>query len=241
LSKKRALIIGASSGIGREMARQLIQDGWLVAGVARREERLRTLAEEFPGSLLSFVHDVRHFDEAPELFSKIAHELGGLDLVVYASGVMPEVGPREFNTEKDRAMIETNLLGAIAWLNEAATRFENTGHGTIVGIGSVAGDRGRSGQPVYNTSKAALATYLEALRNRLSKLGVTVTTIKPGPVQTEMTQHLGLKGAMPVSEAARRTLVLANRGGEHYLSSKHRLIFYILKRIPSPIFRRLSI
>ncbi len=241
MSKKRALVVGASSGIGREISRQLIQSGWTVAAVARRKDKLQTLADEFPGQLQPVVHDVQETDAIPEVFAKICHNLGGLDLVIYAAGVMPPVGPHEFDTEKDLEIVQTNLIGAIAWLNEAASRFDKTGHGTIVGIGSVAGDRGRSGQPVYNTSKAALATYLEALRNRLAKRGVKVTTIKPGPVQTEMTQHLGLKGAMTASEAARRTLILADRGGEHYLSAKHRFAFFIIKRIPSPIFRRLSV
>ncbi len=241
MSKKKALVIGASSGIGREIVRQLVQSGWTVAAIARREDKLQTLAEEFEGHVFPFAHDVRIFGEVPGLFDQVVQRLGGLDLIIYASGVMPIVGITEYNFDKDREMVETNLLGAIAWLNEAAARFEKTGHGTIVGIGSVAGDRGRSGQPVYNTTKAALATYLEALRNRVAKHGVKVTTIKPGPVQTEMTQHLGFKNAMTAAEAARRTLILAERGGECYLSMSHRVIFYVLKRIPSPIFRRLKI
>ena len=68
--------------------------------------------------------------------------------------------------------MEVNTLGAMAWLNEAANRFERTKRGTIVGISSIAGDRGRRGNPAYCTSKAALATYLEALRNRLGRFGV---------------------------------------------------------------------
>lgn len=238
LGQKRAIVVGGSSGIGAEICRQLAKQGWKVAAVARREDRLQTLKAE---SLLTYAHDVRHTHEVPALFLKITADLGGLDLIVYAAGVMPSVGPSEFDTAKDQDMIETNLLGAVAWLNEAAIRFENARHGTIVGIGSVAGDRGRYGQPVYNASKAALATYLEALRNRLARHGVKVTTVKPGPVQTEMTEKLNLKGAMPVEEAARRIILLASSGGERYLSLKHRLIFYILKRVPSPIFRRLKV
>src|SRR5690606_700639 len=84
----------------------------------------------------------------------------------------------------DRKMVEVNLLGAIAWLNQAALRFERAGQGQIVGIGSIAGDRGRVGSPVYNTSKAALHTYLESLRNRLTRHGVNVLTVKPGYVDT---------------------------------------------------------
>lgn len=238
---KHALVVGASSGIGRELARQLAQQGCKVAAVARRKDRLDELAAEFPGRVLPFEHDVRNYAEVPELFQRIASDLGGLDLVIYASGVMPEVGLAEYSFDKDRDMIEVNVLGAIAWLDQAATRFHSAKHGAIVGVGSVAGDRGRAGQPVYNASKAFVATYLEALRNRLSKHGVVVSTVKPGPVATEMTARVGLKPKMSAEEAARRILRKGLRTGEHYLVPTHRLIFYILKRIPSPLFRRLGL
>jgi decaprenylphospho-beta-D-erythro-pentofuranosid-2-ulose 2-reductase len=238
---QHALIIGASSGIGAALAERLAAAGCRVAVVARRLERLRELQERFPDRIFPFAHDVTAYEEVPALFQEATRQLGGLDLIVYASGVMPEVGEHEFCFEKDRQMIEVNVLGAIAWLNEAAVRFENTGRGTIVGIGSVAGDRGRAGQPVYNTSKAALATYLEALRNRLSRKGVTVVTIKPGPVQTEMTAHLHLKGAMPVSTAADTILRKCAHSGEHYLTPVHWLIFLIIRHIPSWLFRKLHV
>ncbi len=236
-----AIVVGASSGIGREIVRQLAEGGARVAAVARRESELRTLADEFPDRVLPFVHDVTAFGEVPALFQRITGELGGLDLVVYAAGVMPTVGPSEFSFEKDRAMVDVNLLGAIAWLDEAAVRFENVRGGTIVGIGSVAGDRGRVGQPVYNTTKAALATYLEALRNRLSRHGVTVATIKPGPTATAMTAHLRSKGMMPAAHVARIVLAKSRRGGEHYVRPAHRVAFWIIRNIPSPIFRKLKV
>jgi NAD(P)-dependent dehydrogenase (short-subunit alcohol dehydrogenase family) len=105
----------------------------------------------------------------------------------------------------------------------------------------VAGDRGRRGQPVYNTSKAALATFMEALRNRLGKTKVKVVTIKPGPVATPMTANIGMKNMMPASKAASLILKKSNRNGEHYLSVVHRIIFLIIRNIPSPIFRKLKI
>lgn len=238
---KRAIVVGASSGIGRELVRNLCIGGCRVAAIARREDRLRELAESFGDQVLPFVHDVTHFDEVPALFQEICKALGGLDLVIYCSGVMPEVAPSEFNFEKDRQMVDVNLLGAIAWLNRAADRFQHVKQGTIIGIGSVAGDRGRSGQPVYNATKAALATFLEALRNRVTRYGVTVVTIKPGPVKTEMTSRLAMRGMMEADEAARIILERSHRPGEYYLKPTHRLIFAIIKRIPGPIFRRLNL
>jgi len=238
---KHAIIVGASSGLGRELAYLLAESGCKTAILARDEERLRFVAGKHPQRLLPFVHDVRDTDAVPELFQQITKELGGLDLVIYCSGVMPEVGPHEFNFQKDKLMVDVNLIGAIAWLNQAAIRFQETRSGTIVGIGSVAGDRGRCGQPVYNTTKAALATYLEALRNRLSRLGVRVVTIKPGPMQTEMTRHLHLRGAMLPQIAAKKVLAKSRKTGEHYLKPTHRIAFALIRMIPSPIFRRLKI
>ncbi|MFQ3586805.1 MAG: SDR family NAD(P)-dependent oxidoreductase [Fimbriimonadaceae bacterium] len=236
-----AIVVGASSGIGAEVTRQLAEKGWRVAAVARRADRLERLAAEHPGRVIPVVHDVRDTGAVPELFLKTTGELGGLDLIVYAAGVMPEVGWHEYNFEKDRLMVEVNLLGAIAWLNQAAIRFEGTRSGSIVAIGSVAGDRGRAGQPVYNTTKAALATYMEALRNRLSRYGVRVVTIKPGPTATEMTAHLHLSGMMPAEKAAAKIVGLRNKTGEHYLKTTHRIAFAIIRRIPSFLFRKLKI
>ena len=236
-SPRKAIVVGASSGIGAALVRQLRAEGASVAAVARRADRLAELPE---GTLL-YPHDVTCPDEVPALFERICKDLGGLDLIVYAAGVMPVVGPTEYAFAKDRLTVETNLLGAIAWLDPAAERMGAAGHGTILGVGSVAGDRGRYGQPVYNATKAALATYLEALRNRLDRRGVAVVTVKPGPVATEMTQGLNLKGAMDVETAARLILLKARRAGEHYLSWKHRLIFALIKVFPSPIFRRLRV
>jgi len=235
----KAIVIGASSGIGAELAKQLAEGGALVATIARRADRLQTLADRYPDRVFPFPNDVTNFEEIPELFQKCTDTLTGLDLVIYCSGVMPTVGPHEYNTEKDLSMVDVNISGAIAWLNCAATRMEATGHGSIIGIGSVAGDRGRSGQPVYNASKAFMHTYMEALRNRLAKKGVKVVTIKPGPTESEMTQ--GMKGTMPVEKAAELILKYKDRTGEHYLKLTHRIAFYIIKRIPSPLFRKTKI
>jgi decaprenylphospho-beta-D-erythro-pentofuranosid-2-ulose 2-reductase len=119
--------------------------GTRVALVARREDALNQLATTIGPNALVFAHDVTNAAEVPELFQKICQELGGLDVIVYSSGVMPHLGTDEYTYSKDANMIEVNCLGAVAWLNEAAQRFGQTKSGTIVGISSVAGDRGRAG------------------------------------------------------------------------------------------------
>jgi len=222
------------------LTRQLAATGCRVAALARRKDKLEELTKSTPGQILPFVHDVTDYNKVPELFQEVSKALGGLDLVIYCAGIMPEVGKDEYDFSKDKAILETNLLGAIAWLDQAAIRLGNVGKGSIVALGSVAGDRGRKGQPAYHTSKAALATFMESLRNRLGKTGVAVVTIKPGPVETPMTAHTSFKNMMPASKAASLILQKADRNGEHYLSVVHRIIFFIVRNIPSPIFRKLN-
>ncbi len=238
---KKAMVVGASSGMGREIARQLAASGCKVAAIARRKDKLDELTSEFPGKILPYSHDVRQFDDVQALFQQIARDLDGLDLVIYCSGIMPHVAADEYDFRKDQEIVEINLLGAMAWLDQAAIRFGNTRSGTIVAIGSTAGERGRESFPAYSTSKAALKAYLEALRNRLTTRGVTVTTIKPGPVQTDMIAGTSTKGAIPVESAAEKILKLAPKGGEHFLKITHSIIFWGIRNTPSFLFRRLKL
>ncbi|HLK17153.1 MAG TPA: SDR family NAD(P)-dependent oxidoreductase [Fimbriimonadaceae bacterium] len=236
-----ALILGGSSGIGAELARQLAAAGTKVLVVGRDADRLAALAATHPDRILTLNQDLCDWTSPNRItLAGMAEKLGGLDLVIWAAAIMPEVELDEFDAAKDTAMITTNFTAAVAWLDEAAARFQAAGSGTIVGIGSVAGDRGRPGKPAYNASKAALATYLEALRNRLTRKGVTVVTIKPGPVDTPMTATHTVK-KMPAAEAARRILAASSRPGEHYLKLSHRIIFAVIRLIPGPIFRRMNI
>lgn len=245
---KRAIIVGASSGIGEELARQLAQSGCRVALVARREAELNALADALndgqPQPLaFPFVHDVRRTDEAAPLFAQIAQTLGGVDLIVYASGIMSRYGPDEYDTDFDAQQIAVNFTGAVAWLNEAARRFAIAGAGTIVGISSVAGDRGRRGQPVYGATKAALNVYLESLRNRIERKGAFVVTVKPGPVKTPMTQGLSkLPAVISAEQAAQEILTAArDRARVAYVPGKWRPIMAVLRAIPDGIFKWLPI
>ena len=237
---QRAIIIGASSGIGEALARHLAADGCRVALVARREEKLRVLSDELDARF--YVHDVTDYLDVPALFAQIALDLGGLDLVIYTAGIMPPVGPDEYDTAKDAAIIAANFTGAVAWLNEAAARFEKAKTGTIVGISSVAGDRGRRGNPVYGATKAALNAYLESLRNRIERKGAFVVTIKPGPVRTPLTEGLKMPGMISADQAAVEILLAAkDKVRVAYIPAKWKPIMAIIRAIPSPIFKWLNI
>lgn len=238
----KVIVVGASSGIGEAIAKQLARTGARVAILARRSTELDRIASGEP-SLLPYRHDVSDVDAVPELFETIVRDLGGLDLLVYAAGTMPKIVEGEYDFEKDRVMVTVNLLGAMAWMNVAAARFEAARQGTIIGISSIAGERGRRGNPAYCTTKAALSTYLESLRNRCSRYGVNVVTIKPGFVDTAMTRGTkGLFWLISADEAARQTLNLANKGSSRsgFVPARWALVALIVRSIPSFIFRKMN-
>lgn len=248
--KPKAIVVGASSGIGAALVRELAHQGYRVAAVARREEKLAELCRTINTAVSGeqpvaryYVHDVTDYDQAPELLQKITTELGGLDLFVYSAGVMPAVAPNEYNFAKDAAMINVNFLGAVAWLGPVADRFSRAESGQIVGISSLAAVRGRRQNPVYNASKAGFDVYLEALRNRLSQHGVTVTTIRPGFIETEMLKNAP-KTFWVISAgdlAGQIYRAIRRKKQVVYLPIRWWLVSLVVRALPSFIFRRLAI
>jgi len=214
--------------------------------VDKLEELARACApalERSGAKLLPRGHDVAHAEEVPALFEELVRELGGLDLVIFAAGLLHPVGPAEFDTEKDLEMVRVNLGGLIAWGNPAANYFRSQRRGTLVGLSSVAGDRGRRGAPVYGSTKAAMNAYLESLRNRLSESGVQVLTIKPGFVDTQMTRGMeGLFWLISAEEAAARILAAARGGAQvRYVPRQWWALMTALRSIPSFLFRKLNV
>lgn len=245
--RPRALIIGASSGIGAALSRRLAKEGYSLAVLARRADLLKVLCDEINSvageiQALPYTHDVTDFKSVPALLQQILKDLGGLDLVIYNAGITIPGGMKHYEFDKDRLVTEVNYLGALAWLDPIASFFHNLGSGTIVGISSVAGDRGRVGNPAYNASKAALTCYLEALRNRLSRRGVHVLTIKPGYVLTDMASrvknpHFAIS---PDRAAASICKAIRKRKQVVYIAPIWALIMLVVRNIPSVIFRRMS-
>ena len=245
---KRTIIVGASSGIGAELARQLAAKQHQLILLARSRDKIEALAAELrekygPLAAEAVVHDVTHTDTTPALFVSLVEKLGTLDWLVYNSGVLYEPGPEDYGVHQDLEVIDVNLRGAIPWLDSAASYFSKKGSGTIVGVGSVAGDRGRRKMPAYHAAKAGFATFLESLWNRLSLKGVRVVTIKPGPIDTPMTDGRMAKAKLyPVDKAVKEMICGIERGCRVvYVPGKWRLIMFIVKLIPPFIFRHLPI
>jgi short-subunit dehydrogenase len=243
-----AIVVGASSGIGAALARKLAREGYRVAALGRRADKLNDLcsqinAELGQGRARPYPHDATRYAEIPALFQTILGDLGQVAVVVYTSGALEPVALSEFNFDKDRAMMDVNLLGAMAWLNQAATTFEHLGTGHLVGVSSIAGERGRVRSPAYNASKAALNSYLESLRNRLTRKGVHVLTVKPGFVDTPMLKNADKTLWVISPEQAADDIWRAIRGRKQtiFTPARWRWVALALRHVPSVIFRRLSI
>ncbi len=239
---QRIVIVGASSGIGEALAIEMAVPGRSIGLIARRQTELEAVAAKVRAKGAVAVVDVSDASDivaVEQSWSRISAALGGVDAIVYSSGAMADVGPDEFSSDKDKWMIEVNVIGAMSWLNCAARGFSAQGHGTICGIGSVAGDRGRRPNPAYGASKAALHSFLESLRNRLTHRGIRVVTIKPGPVATPMTAHLPEKPPFLIdAPTAAKRIAKAIENGEHtvYVPGIWRFIMLAMRCTPSFLF-----
>ncbi len=242
------LVVGASSAIAREFARAAAGEGADVLLAGRDQADLEASAADIrlragrQAGVLPFAAE-----EAAGHAGLIAHArqsagAGTLNLF-FAVGTMPDQGAIDADPALQRATLAANLTGAISLLQAAAPVFEAQRAGRIVALGSVAGDRGRPKNYVYGAAKAGLAAYLQGLRARLWRYGVTVTTVKPGFVDTAMT--FGLPGLFLVASpraVARACLRAAQRGREViYVPWFWRPIMALLRAIPEPIFKRLDI
>lgn len=245
--RKAAIVVGASSGFGAALARKLGSQGFDLGLLSRRLDQLEELAQEieraYPVHVHCYQHDVLEREQAPAMLQQIARDLGRLDLFVYNAGIMYRQDAEVYDGEKDARTLEVNTLGAVAWLAPVAQRFARAGAGHIVAVGSIAGERGRRALPGYSASKAGLHTYVEGLRNRVSRLGVTVTTLKPGQMQTAMLEKAAARrGPIPVDRAADLAWrAIERRAQVAYIPTRWALIALALRSIPSFLFRRMNI
>lgn len=247
LPRRRAIIIGSTKGLGAAIANRLAREGYSLALAGRSADLLDKICAEInqasgEARARPYLHEVRDYDQVPDLLQKMITDLGGLDLFIYNAGVLLPTTPVTYEFEKDHQTMEVNALGAMAWFDAVAPIFQSLHSGQIVGISSVASDRGRVGNPAYNASKAALSTYLEALRNRLTRHGVHVLTVKPGFMDTEMMKSSPKTFWVISPDQAADDIwkALRTRKQTIYTPRRWGLIMLIIRHIPSVIFRRLS-
>jgi short-subunit dehydrogenase len=236
---KTAVIIGASSGIGRALAVVLSSDGYRVGIVARRTELLAQLSAELPGPSVIKTVDVSQPDQAIPLVRELIEELGDVELFIVNAGI--GVLNKELAWDPERATIAVNVLGFAAMVNLAVAHLEARGSGHLVGISSIAALTGNRVAPAYNASKAFASNYLQGVRSRFNKLKlpVVVTDVQPGYVDTRMAKGSLFWVASP--QTAARQIVAAIRGRKPhvYVTRRWRLVAWLLKAIPDAVLARL--
>jgi short-subunit dehydrogenase len=185
-ARQRAVVVGASSGIGEALARELADAGYDVGLTARRRELLEDLGRVLPTKAYVARMDVTETEAARESFHEVVDAMGGVDVVVLNAGAAVENPDLEWEPERDT--IDTNVRGFAALATAAMDRFETQGQGHLVGISSVAARFGNGEWPAYGASKAFVSNYLAGLRYRTGRLDadVDVTTIEPGYVDTDL-------------------------------------------------------
>src|SRR5574344_3009298 len=239
------LIIGAKSDIAKEVARKKKKNGYNLYLASRQSEDLKDLANDI--KIRSNVEvvlkefDIAKFETHSDFYNSLEPKPFG---VIVAAGYMAEQKECENDFTKTLNTINVNFTGAVSILNIIANDMEKSKNGFIVGVSSVAGDRGRKANYIYGSSKAAFSAYLSGLRNRLHESGVKVLTVKPGFVATKMTAGLDLPEKLTANpEDVANDIYTAQQKSKDVLYTKDiwRLVMLIIKHIPEFIFKRMSL
>ncbi|MCF6297801.1 MAG: SDR family NAD(P)-dependent oxidoreductase [Flavobacteriaceae bacterium] len=230
---KKAIIFGATSGIGEALAKLLVADGYTVAITGRREERLNEIKAINPEKYIIKKHDVTKLDISESIFVELTKEMGVVDLIIYSSGI----GEPNYNLEwgKEIPTLQVNVIGAVKIFGLAYNFFHQQGYGHLVGISSVAGVRGNRHTPAYFASKAFQNNYLESLwmKAKRSKVDIHITDIAPGFVDTKMA--LGDTFGMASLEKATKQIYTAikRKKKKAYITKRWRLIAFIMRILPA--------
>lgn len=236
----KAIIVGASSGIGKELAYILSKEGYEVGLLARRTHLLESIKSDLKTPAFSSFIDVSRPEEALHQFESLIEEMGGVDLVILNSGV-GHLNP-ELIWEKEKETIDVNVLGFTALATSAFKHFSKEGSGHIVGISSIAAIKGNPIAPAYNASKAYMSNYLEGLRIKAhqERRSIAITDIQPGFVDTEMAKGDGKFWVAPPKKAADQIYSAIKKRKDHaYVTRRWRLIAWMLKSVPTPLYARM--
>ena len=238
---KKIIIIGATSGIGEELARQCVDKEYKVGGTGRRLERLEALKKEFGNYFYYSPMDVTDHAKAKEQLHKLIKEMGGMDIIVLNAGISNY--PASSITAMEQKVIDVNVSGFIQVFGEAFQYFRKQGYGQIVGVSSIASLFGSSRAAPYSSSKAFISTYMQAYRQRCNKMkeDITITDVKPGFVKSEMTE--GKKGMFWVGEtdkAVKQMLKdIEKRKAYSYVTRRWRFVAWLLTLTPNWVLDRL--
>lgn len=242
---KRVIVLGALSAVGEAVCRLYAAEGASLLLAGRRQDRLGEVAADLEARGARDVQvaalDLEAASPAQD-FPRLAERLGGVDHVLVAYGTLGDQAEAERDEAAARAILSVNFTSAALWCLAAANVLEAQKSGSLVAIGSVAGDRGRQSNYVYGAAKAGLGVLMQGIAHRLAAAGAHAVVVKPGFIDTPMTAHIEGRGgplwAKP--DAVARVIRKAANGGAPivYAPWFWRLILLIIRLAPAPIFHK---
>lgn len=239
---KRVVIIGASSGMGMEVAKLFLAEGCMLGVAARREDRLQAIKQLAPDRVVTATIDVTA-DDAPQRLRALIDELGGMDLFFYSSGIgkqnsmlTPDI---ELNT------VNTNGMGFTRMIGEAYRYFAERGEGHIAAITSIAGTKGLGPAPSYSATKAMQNVYLQSLEQQAHARGLKIrfTDIRPGFVETDLLKGDFRYPMMLKPEKVARQIVKAviNKRHVKVIDWRYAILTALWRRLPRSLWRHLKL
>lgn len=242
---KWLLILGAKSDMAKSLAHALAKQGFHLYLAARNCEELehdsQDLAVRYGIQAKTVEYDALDFSSHARMYDRLEVKPEG---VVYVTGYLGDQRKAEHDFAEARRILDTNFTGAVSILNYIAQDFARKNSGFIIGISSVAGDRGRQSNYLYGSAKAGFSAYLSGLRNRMCRSNVMVITVKPGFVMTKMTEHLNLPKLLTAQpDEVAEDIVRAWKKNKNVIYTRWywRYIMAIIKNIPENIFKKLSL
>lgn len=239
MNPKNIIIIGATSGIGKELALLYIKDGHRVAITGRRQHLLDELQQQYPQQITTACFDVMGNDNIQHL-EQLVQQLGGMDIFIYNSGygdISEQIDPAI-----DNDTITTNVNGFAQITGWAFNWFCKQGEGQIAATSSVSANRGNSFAPAYSASKAFMSNYMEGLhlKNRRLKKQIAVTDIQPGFVRTKMAKGKQFWVASPEKAAQQIYSAINRKKRRAYITRRWAIIAFLMRRMPYFIYRNIG-
>ena len=240
IKMKKAIIIGATSGIGKSLAELLLRDGFVVGVTGRRDGLFQSIQTQEINRIVFKKMDVQDLSTLEPICNELVRQIGRLDLLIISAGIGEENNNLNFDVEN--SVIKTNIQGFTCVADWAVRYFKEQGYGHLVNISSIAGIRGNGNAPSYNATKAYQINYLEGLRINVKEYGsgITITDVRPGFVDTAMAKGEGLFWVAPVQKAAEQIFeAIKEKKQVLYITKRWKLIALLLRIIPFSILKRI--